>query len=275
MPRKECVTAWNPSAWQASVATVRGAAHRRRNQPNQDAVAQRAATVLHPWSIVAIADGHGSPSCPRSRTGARLAVRCAIAALHALAIRIRYSPTRADVVHSAEWRGQLTSAWRRGVAEHYERAPLAGDERGTPWLAYGTTLLAALALPRMLLVVQLGDGDILVTGPDGESALLWPDQEPALGEETASLCLRDASRWMRTAVVPVTERSPDLILLATDGYAKSFASRQDFLQVASDLRACRERLSWPAILRALPDWLRETTEAGSGDDISVGILSRF
>lgn len=265
-----------PAGWNVAVATVRGSLHRRRHQSNQDAVAQRAATSLHPWSIVAVADGHGSPHCPRSRTGARLAVHGAIAALHSFAIRFRFSPAMAaEAFLSSEWKEELTGSWRQAVLDHHRRTPLSGYESDTPAFAYGSTLLAVLALPRMLLVAQIGDGDILATGPTGEVVVLCPDQGPALGEETASLCLPDAGQRTRTAVVPWSEDGPDLILLATDGYAKSFASRQDFLQVASDLRETRERSSWPAMLRALPAWLRETTEAGSGDDISVGILSKI
>lgn len=268
------MTNGRPVAWQAAVASVRGAVHRRRRQPNQDAVAQQAATPLHPWSIIAVADGHGSAACPRSRTGARMAVRCAVAALHSFALQCRYSPAMAEAFLAARWSDALIRSWREAVAVHHKRAPLAGYESDTPWLAYGTTLLAALALPRMLLVMQLGDGDMLAAGRHGVVPVMPPCVTGMVGEETASLCLPDASRWMRTAVLPVEENGPDLILLATDGYAKSFASREDFLQVAGDLRASRERCSWPALRRALPGWLRETTEAGSGDDISVGILSR-
>jgi len=266
------------AGWRVAVESVRGAAHRRKGQANQDAVACRPASRISPWSIAAVADGHGSPACLRSRTGARLAVRCAIEALHSLAVASRYSPRPGDGFLQPHWTRALVRQWQIAVTGHLHRCPVPlrsdAGETEPPLVLYGTTLLAALACPQMLFFLQIGDGDILTVWPEGEIRTVWPP-EPAIGEETASLCLPNAEQWVRTSILPVTADSPEMILLATDGYAKSFASRQDFLQVGSDLRDCIGSDGWRSMLRQLPFWLRETTEAGSGDDISVGILSRI
>lgn len=265
--------------WRAAAASVRGAAHRRRSRANQDAVILQQPTAVAPWPIVAVADGHGSPDCPRSRTGARLAVRSAACILHSFATAQRYSSQPQDAFLQPRLRESLVRHWRQAVADHLRRHPwprLAEPPHGEPaYLAYGTTLLAALALSSHLFFFQIGDGDILSVSADGSVRSLWDDSEPSIGEETPSLCLPNAEQWMRAAVLPVSADGPEMILLATDGYAKSFATRQDFLQVGSDLRDCRKGQGWPALLRQLPAWLRETSEAGSGDDISVGILSRI
>ena len=62
-------------------------------------------------------------------------------------------------------------------------------------------------------------------------------------------------------------------MLATDGYANSFAEDADFEQVAKDLYAAIQQDGPSAVAGHLPDWLEATSKGGSGDDISVVIAT--
>ena len=62
-------------------------------------------------------------------------------------------------------------------------------------------------------------------------------------------------------------------MLATDGYANSFADNSAFEQVAKDIYGALQQDGSTAVADLLPDWLKQTSEAGSGDDISVVIAS--
>ena len=54
---------------------------------------------------------------------------------------------------------------------------------------------------------------------------------------------------------------------------RTYASAASFDQVGSDLLAlARQPGGWATIERELPGWIDETTNLGSGDDISVALL---
>jgi hypothetical protein len=65
-----------------------------------------------------------------------------------------------------------------------------------------------------------------------------------------------------------------MILLCTDGYAKSFKSEADFLQLGPDYVALFQRLGVEGVAQELPRYLSYATENGSGDDITVAIVTR-
>ena len=59
-----------------------------------------------------------------------------------------------------------------------------------------------------------------------------------------------------------------LVLLATDGYANSFREDRGFLKVGTDLLGMLRSDGLDHVKANLGDWLRETSEGGSGDDIT-------
>ena len=118
-------------------------------------------------------------------------------------------------------------------------------------------------------VLQLGDGDILVASATGPAARPIPRQPGRVGEETESLCMPNAAALFRSARTALAPDEPALVIIATDGYANSFASDEGFVQVGADLRAMilDHGLDW--VGHRLPEWLEEATTEGSGDDITV------
>ena len=65
---------------------------------------------------------------------------------------------------------------------------------------------------------------------------------------------------------------PALLLAATDGYANSFQDDGGFLKVGADLLDILNAAGATYLHTHLADWLTEASQAGSGDDITVGVL---
>ena len=129
-----------------------------------------------------------------------------------------------------------------------------------------------MALPREVILLQLGDGDFLCLEEDGAvRAALEPDQRH-LGNATTSLCLPDAleafryRRWQGDL--------PRMVLGSTDGYGNSFRSETGFKKALQDYALLLETHGWQSVSDRLPQWLTETSQQGSGDDISLALLFR-
>lgn len=277
--------------WLGIGASVRGAAHARSDLPNQDAIAWTPdERVETPWLIVGVADGHGSPSCFRSEHGSALAVTTAIDVLRAF--MTEHADCDPDELVEAALEmlpRRVEERWKAAVLAELERRPFEADEldhlereRGpgaragveaNPYLAFGTTLLLTGVAERYRLYFQLGDGDIVAVSASGEARQPLPPDARLIANETTSLCQPEAWRDVRLRLD--FGEPPALVLVSTDGYSNSFGGGDDFLKVGSDLLAMLKEHGAGPVAEHLPGWLAETTESGSGDDISVGLLYRM
>jgi serine/threonine protein phosphatase PrpC len=264
--------------------SVLGASHGRANQPNQDAYACIPESGQGENVTVAVADGHGSSRSFRSDRGSRLAVHTATRLLRSRLHELtRSHPDHANAELRVLARAVVES-WVEQVRDDLQRDPfgeddLAGlDQRarheldGNPLLAYGATLLAAAVTRKGVYYLQVGDGDIMLVARDGTAWLPLPPDRRLVGNETTSLCLPEAWRDFRVGSDSL-EQAPRLILLSTDGYANSFQSEAAFRQVGADLLPMIERHGLGFVEQSLEQWLRETTERGAGDDVTLAVAS--
>lgn len=270
-------------------ATVRGASHARAKLPNQDAIAWYAPAQREDCLVLAVADGHGAPRYIRSHQGAKLAVKLAVevlrnfAADRAAVAELATLPDHAD----GQLPRTLVRTWHSAVRHDLAAHPFTPEEQAVwdeqtrptdirraddPIRAYGATLLAALITPTYLLLLQLGDGDILIVDSAGRVVRPPLPTDPRLiANQTTSLSGSAAWRDMRAYFQAFDTRPPALVMLATDGYANSFADESGFYAAARDLHAAI-RDQGPHTTRVqLPAWLEATSQAGSGDDITVGL----
>jgi serine/threonine protein phosphatase PrpC len=259
--------------WRFVGGTVRGASHRRGSLPNQDAIAWAPASGVGSPLLLSVADGHGARASFRSATGSALAVDVAIALLTEFLNEQQNSEVDQLLAAAARIPEELAARWRTAVDRHAEENPLPNRD-GNFRIAYGTTMLAAAVTERFLLLVQLGDGDILIVAENGEVRRPWPRDDRYLGGETPSLCSDDAASHVRLDVQPLRPESHQLILLCTDGYANSFRQDDGFLSAGRDILEIIQQEGIGRVERELEDWLRETSDLGSGDDITAGILWR-
>jgi hypothetical protein len=269
--------------------SLRGALHERRGLRNQDAIRwqQRAEGELP--IVLAISDGHGSASYFRSDVGAACAVAVALEVGSELAVEAK-GPDHSTVKREVEERlpQQIARLWSERVAKHLSENPLTDEER--EWLTtdagararerierdgsliYGATLLFVIVASRFIVFGQLGDGDLLWVEASGETSILFESAPDDVGEETASLCMKDAWRYFKVKVVPIHEDHPPLLLISTDGYSKSFINNAEFRRIGADyLKMVRER-GVEQLRTDLPGFLADATQRGSGDDITLGFI---
>lgn len=267
-----------PIAWQVVGQSVRGATHERNGLPNQDAIYWLPASGRGSPAVLAVADGHGSPRYPRSHVGAAIAVEKSAQ----LVDEFLHNQTNVDslslIKHAAEeWLPRaLVRNWSEAITEHLQIDPLSDDElsllRDDASIAYGATLIVTAVTERFILYLQLGDGDILCVSQSGDVTRPLSKDDRLFGNETTSLCANEAWRDFRVQFQPLTQSPPALVLLSTDGYPNSFRDESGFLKVGSDILDMVQENGLASVNDRLAGWLRDSTRAGSGDDVTLGIL---
>jgi hypothetical protein len=275
------VTGQPPSTWEATAASVRGSSHDAAQTPNQDAV--RWASVPTPsgsagW-LAAVADGHGGARYVRSDRGAQFAVDAAVEHLAG----VLSADAGAAVEPEALLRSEIAAVverWRRAVDDDHRNRPFTAEETaaagGTrldaaPRIAYGATLLVGLVSEAAIGVAQIGDGDSLVRAHGFATRPVPADQRLVAGE-TTSLCLDTAIDDFRFASVP-DAAAPDVVVLATDGYANSFADADWWHSVVDDMAQFLSAEGFAEFAARFPDWLAESALIG-GDDVTAAVLVR-
>jgi len=146
------------------------------------------------------------------------------------------------------------------------------------FLVYGATLLAVLVTESFILYIQLGDGDILEVNSQGETTRILERDPKLIANETTSLCMNKAWNEFQVHLEPYTKgmsrKMPALILVSTDGYSNSFSTDEGFFKIGKDYLNMFKSNSAENVREKIPVFLKETSEKGSGDDITLGIIKR-
>jgi serine/threonine protein phosphatase PrpC len=281
-------------SWKVAHACIRGSSHQRSGLPNQDAVQCTVTPGAQGTVAVAVvSDGHGSARHFRSQIGSSLAVSTVAATLQTF-LRESVSsngqvPFVPEQVHELE--RKIVSGWLAAVQSDLENTPFSEAElanvekeegvegraavESSPELAYGATLLAAAATDKVLLYLQLGDGEILSVSAQGTTTRPLPPDDRLIANQTTSLCQAEAWKDFRSSWVIAGGTAgalPSLVLLSTDGYANSFRSDEDFLKIGQDYLEIIREQGISSLAEELPAILTEATQQGSGDDITLAIL---
>jgi len=248
-------------------ASARGASHIHRNKPNQDA---RGGWARGRWTIIAVADGHGSDPHFRSDRGSRFAVEAAREAFTALSADGAASVADLDRLHAglAALPARIVSAWRKAVAADIQSDPDPKISVSDPHVAYGATCIAAAFGPGVSVFTQIGDGDLLAAPLAGDLVKPLPDDEGLEGEQTYSLCHANAVSHFRTRLfgAPHPLATPGFAMASSDGLSKSFTEESQFLDVARHWRSLVQENGMEATCADLESWLARCSEKGSGDD---------
>jgi serine/threonine protein phosphatase PrpC len=258
-------------AWSLGGASVRGAAHVRRGQPNQDAIGwvpPVAGAEATAFFAAAVSDGHGGAAYYRSEVGARLAVDVAKAILGRFLEAPQPSDDTGPIV------AEILATWRQAVMQDLAGNPVESDwieSEQEKLLPYGATLAAVAIRPDCLIALQIGDGDMLFGYADGRVERPLPSDEGLFGEQTYSLCLDNAAERFRVRTRRRVEGQPwpDFVMLSTDGVSKSFADEKTFLSIARDYRASVRKIGLRSVLDQLEKWLSDVSHRGSGDDVTL------
>src|SRR5438034_1171242 len=278
--------------WRVAGASRRGSAHVRSGLPNQDAI-EYWVSPDRDTAVLAVADGHGSGLCFRSEAGSRLAVTAAVELLRRFAKTIRRSESTSAIVDRARaiLAEELTQTWCTAVQTDLASKPFTRAEWANvaalegwkgqqvverhPELAYGSTILAALATETCVLCMQLGDGDILFVDSQGRSRRPLPKDATPITKQTASLWRRNAASEIRLHVENELEDLPALILAATDGYPESCGSDDAFLAIGRSYFQMVRDKGFDRVEYRFQSLLEDASWSGSGDDMTIGVISRF
>ena len=283
------MNAADATTWQVRARKTTGASHVRADLENQDSIGWLPPERQGSGVAVTVADGHGSATSFRSSVGSELAVRVS----HELAQELlAFAPQGADrsmakrrlEEHAGQ---QLVRRWRKEVEADLAERPFSAQEwtlleeqagpgarqrvEEDPYLAYGSTLVTAVATDDFMAFWQIGDGDIVVVDAEGRASRPLRGDPELLGNATTSLCLPNAWQYFRSAL---SGTPAALILASTDGLANSYETDADFLAFGSDMLGRIAEDGLDAVDQRLPEWLATISEKGSGDDVALGILYR-
>ncbi len=261
--------------------SVKGATHERNGLPLQDSC--KIEEISDKITIIAVADGHGSSKCPRSDRGSIIAVNtfCAVIKNYllnygkekdGLTNLVTFLNREGDMRFAQdiceEWQARVKQSFYKNKDESLVDAQGSIDWKRV-YSLYGTTLLGMLITDTFVFSFQIGDGDINYITADEISPLVEP--EKFLGTETHSLSKVDA--W-RKAVASVRRKNasedvPYLYMLSTDGFSNSFVSQEEFKKTCREYYEMIDQHGYGAVKDNLEKWLKETSELGCGDDITV------
>ena len=261
--------------------SVKGATHERNGLPLQDSC--KIEEISDKITIIAVADGHGSSKCPRSDRGSMIAVNtfCAVIKNYllnygkekdGLTNLVTFLNREGDMRFAQdiceEWQARVKQSFYKNKDESLVDAQGSIDWKRV-YSLYGTTLLGMLITDTFVFSFQIGDGDINYITADEISPLVEP--EKFLGTETHSLSKVDA--W-RKAVASVRRKNasedvPYLYMLSTDGFSNSFVSQEEFNKTCREYYEMIGQHGGVAVKDNLEKWLKETSELGCGDDITV------
>lgn len=230
--------------------------------------------------VLSVADGHGSKSCPFSKTGSEIAVAVFCNAIAEIYSGYQSDPERLPsfLNHegSLKFAQDIEQVWKASVLETHlkmnRELPLDADgqeDLAAVYRMYGTTLLGVLIAPAFVFAFQIGDGDITYVDDQGVQPVVMGDK--LLGVESHSLCSVEA--WKR-AVSSVHHRSwdqalPCVFMLSTDGLSNSFVSDQEFEKTCNEYFEMLKKYGAAVVEENLSSWLAETSRLGCGDDTTL------
>ena len=258
--------------------SVQGASHIRTETECQDSYKK---TICDDGTIIlSVADGHGSKSCPYSRTGSRIAVNvfCSIIknlydgyegnTEQLLTYLNREGDTRISKAIDGEWKKRVVETHRKNKREIIELEN-GEDDLLSVYKQYGTTLLGLLITKTFVFAFQLGDGDICYATDDGLEKVIEP--EKILGVETHSLSRENAWEKANTVVrrIDIEQANPSMFSLSTDGFANSYNDENEFKATVCDYLKMINEHGAKAVADNLASWLTETSSMGCGDDITM------
>ncbi len=227
-------------------ASVQGASHIRNGRECQDSLKK---VVKDSGAVIlSVADGHGSESCPYSKTGSFTAVNvfCKIMGdyLDTYAGQPEMLFTFLKREGDTKIAQEIEAEWKRRILRLHTRCkreiPLnaeGGKDREAVYRLYGSTLLGLVITADFLFAFQLGDGDIVKVSESGVRHVIEADK--ILGTETYSLSRAEA--WKKAITLirrrEENEQLPVMYMLSTDGLSNSYKNDGEFQKTCMDYYA--------------------------------------
>lgn len=259
-------------------ASVQGASHIRNGRECQDSLKK---VVKDSGAVIlSVADGHGSESCPYSKTGSFAAVNvfCKIMGdyLDTYAGQPEMLFTFLKREGDTKIAQEIDAEWKRRILRLHAKCkremPLdenRNKDKGAVYQLYGSTLLGLVMTGDFLFAFQLGDGDIVKVSENGVYPVIEADK--ILGTETHSLSKLESWKKAITRIRrrEENEQLPAMYMLSSDGLSNSYKNDEAFQKTCVDYYVLLKEHGVKAVSDQLKTWLQETSEMGSGDDITA------
>ena len=261
---------------------VQGYSHIRSNTECQDSM--KKLELENGTIVMAVADGHGSKSCPFSKTGSEIAVTVfceeIASTYHAYQDAPELLPSYLNREGTMRFAQGIETEWKKSVLDAHTamnmEMPLSEDGQenyAAVYRMYGSTLLGLMITDSYVFAFQIGDGDITFADSNGASYVV--EGEKLLGVESHSLSSNGA--WKK-AVSAVRQRNweelvPVMFMLSTDGFSNSFTSDDGFMDNCSAYFSMILEHGADAVAENLNAWLAETSQLGCGDSVDTAVLA--
>jgi hypothetical protein len=287
------------SQWTPFGDSVVGASHIRRDKENQDWYYPHQGIESPDGqkipSIIAVSDGHGGNKYIRSAVGSRAAATLA-AKIAQENIQLSSEMRKDDIVDAIRHiKSRYLLFWQKAVDNAVKQAPFKEEELvflkencpqkhydavlNNPRLAYGCTFMCAIGYDDLVLILQLGDGDILGLYPNDDVRELMKSDLRNFANETLSLCSLSNITDIAHEVL-VGDEIPQLITLSTDGVKNSYDDKTSDIDafynipVAIKNELLRNNFNIDDVRSGMKKMLERITSNGAGDDVTIGVLFR-
>lgn len=260
--------------------SIQGASHIRSQKECQDSNKK---IVKEDYSIIAVADGHGSSSSPFSKTGSQCAVNVFCDIMEETYITyVQQSPGgKEQFLSFLKQEGDLKIAqkidyeWKRRIYKQHRRLkrevltfPDGSANKEAIYALYGTTLLGIFLTNDFVYAFQLGDGDITYVDNENVEPVIHADK--LLGVETHSLSRKSSwEKSLSNIIMRSGEKRPCMYVLSSDGFANSYISQNEYYKSLQDYLKLIHDNGSHTVMKNLSFWLNETSEEGCGDDITA------
>ncbi|MDD4492973.1 MAG: PP2C family serine/threonine-protein phosphatase [Eubacteriales bacterium] len=257
--------------------SVQGASHIRNNKECQDNY--RKIVLEDGCIIIAVADGHGSESCPFSKSGSMIAVNTFCRLVDELHTSYLQSLDSLQTYFNREGEIKFAQAidreWKQHVLKAHTNAkrdaPLLSSgmkDKDAIYKQYGTTLLGLFIAKEYVFAFQIGDGDIMMVNSSQVDSVIQSNK--ILGVETHSLCKNESWKSACSTVCRLDSTLlPCVFMLSTDGFSNSYLNDDEFHKSCHDYFELMQEHGTEAIASHLKEWLSDTSAKGCGDDITT------
>ena len=233
--------------------------------------------------IIALADGHGSPSCIHSEVGSKLAVETAINILKDIYYKVYSDKNKKiknkrlerieKIVKSHKFKKNIENLWKKKVEDHHKTIyPVVYK---TNYIKYGTTLVSALVTDSFTIYVKIGDGDIFTYRMEDEE--LYEriiEKDKAVNNFIVnSMCLNEAYKYIDVEFHNFKNKKPPYaVFLCTDGFSNSFKLDEEIFESLKYYYEVIKNNEKEDVQKNIKTELENMTKLKSKDDISFGVV---
>lgn len=254
--------------------SARGYQHKSDDIPCQDF---SASYVDNDRIIITCADGHGGKIYLRSQDGSKVSSNAALFVLSNIS-SFDVSRGSQEILNRikleilCEWNAMVEALLAARPIRKSETINLTPDQidsiKENKSRVYGSTLTGALVFKNKLLVIGIGDTEV-IGFKDGEIRKLIADESAPVGNITYSMCQEDAYDHINVAMYDWKDF--DGVLLCTDGLTSPYQSYKNFEK--GFLRPTVRQILKTKSLSFLNNNIDMiANKLGTGDDVSLSLI---